>query len=81
MMRTLHTHRGWDSVCSGIATRASSAGAYWSFILGAAASLGYLVPSLGLSVATAGNMTWVLGLLGLVVGSLLWPEPPKPETR
>ena len=59
--------------------RASSAGAYASFILGAAASLGYLVPSLGLSVATAGNATWVLGLLGLVVGSLLWPDPPRQE--
>jgi Na+/proline symporter len=61
--------------------RASSAGAYASFILGAAASLGYLVPSLGLSVATAGNATWILGLLGLVVGSLLWPDPPRQEAR
>ena len=59
--------------------RASSVGAYLSFLLGAAASLGYLIPSLGLSVATAGNATWVLGLLGLVVGSFLWPDPPTLE--
>jgi len=59
--------------------RASSAGAYLTFVLGAAASLGYLIPSLGLSVATAGNMTWVLGSLGLLIGSLLWPDPSQAE--
>ena len=53
--------------------RASSAGAFLSYILGAAASLGYLIPGLGLSVATAGNLSWGLALLGLVAGSVLRP--------
>ena len=54
--------------------RASSVGAYLSYILGAAASLGYLIPALRLSVGTAGNLSWGLALLGLVAGSLLWPD-------
>jgi SSS family solute:Na+ symporter len=54
--------------------RASSVGAYLSYILGAAASLGYLIPALGLNVGTAGNLSWGLALLGLVAGSLLWPD-------
>jgi SSS family solute:Na+ symporter len=54
--------------------RASSAGAYLSYASGAAASLGYLVPGLGLSVAAAGNASWGLGLLGLVAGSFLFPD-------
>ncbi|HEU0106951.1 MAG TPA: hypothetical protein VFT38_12315, partial [Vicinamibacteria bacterium] len=54
--------------------RASSVGAYLSYILGAAASLGYLIPALRLSVGTAGNLSWGLALLGLVAGSFLWPD-------
>jgi SSS family solute:Na+ symporter len=54
--------------------RASSVGAYLSYILGAAASLGYLIPALRLSVGAAGNLSWGLALLGLVAGSLLWPD-------
>ncbi len=54
--------------------RASSAGAYLSFVLGALSSLGYLIPGLDLSVATAGNASWVLGLAGLVLGSLVFPD-------
>jgi SSS family solute:Na+ symporter len=53
--------------------RASAAGAYLSFVLGALASLGYLVPHVGLSVATAGSLSWGLALLGLVGGSLAFP--------
>jgi len=54
--------------------RASSAGAYLSFVLGAVASLGYLLPRLGLSVATAGNLSWGLAAVGLVAGSLALPD-------
>jgi len=53
--------------------RASSAGAILAFALGALASLGYLVPSLKLDVATAGNLSWALAVAGFVVGSLLVP--------
>jgi solute:Na+ symporter, SSS family len=56
--------------------RASSAGAYLAFLLGAGASLAYLVPSLGVGVATAGNLSWGLAALGLVTGSLLRPDRP-----
>jgi SSS family solute:Na+ symporter len=56
--------------------RASSAGAVLAFLLGAAASLGYLLPGVGLSVATAGNLSWGLAALGLVVGSLAFPDRP-----
>jgi Na+(H+)/acetate symporter ActP len=53
--------------------RASALGAYACFILGAAASLAYLIPGVGLSVGAAGNLSWGLALLGLVAGSLLRP--------
>jgi Na+/proline symporter len=53
---------------------ASAAGAWACFLLGAAASLAYLVPGSGLSVGTAGNLSWGLALLGLVAGSLLRPS-------
>jgi Na+/proline symporter len=58
--------------------RASSAGAYLSFVLGAVASLGYLLPRLGLSVATAGNLSWGLAAVGLVAGSLALPDRRQP---
>jgi SSS family solute:Na+ symporter len=51
--------------------RSSSAGAVLSFVLGALASLAYLVPSLKLDVATAGNLSWALAVAGFVIGSLL----------
>jgi SSS family solute:Na+ symporter len=54
---------------------ASRAGAYLSYVLGAAASLGYLVPSLHLGVAAAGNLSWALAALGMVAGSWLLPRP------
>ena len=54
--------------------RASSAGAALAFVLGAAASLGYLLPDIGLSVATAGNASWALAALGLWLGSLAFPD-------
>ncbi|HJS59031.1 MAG TPA: sodium:solute symporter family protein [Vicinamibacteria bacterium] len=54
--------------------RASSAGAVLAFVLGAAASLGYLLPGIGLSVATAGNASWALATLGLWLGSLAFPD-------
>lgn len=54
--------------------RASSAGAALAFVLGAAASLGYLLPGIGLSVATAGNASWALAALGLWLGSLAFPD-------
>ena len=57
--------------------RASATGATLSFLLGAAASLAYLVPSLKLGVATAGNLSWALAVAGFVVGSLLVP-PARP---
>jgi len=53
--------------------RASALGAYACFILGAAASLAYLLPGTPLSVGAAGNLSWGLALLGLVAGSLLRP--------
>jgi SSS family solute:Na+ symporter len=54
--------------------RASAAGAALAFVLGAAASLGYLVPQLKLDVATAGNLSWGLAVAGFVAGSLLVPS-------
>jgi SSS family solute:Na+ symporter len=54
--------------------RASSVGAYLSYMLGAAASLGYLIPALRLSVGTAGNLSWGHAILGLVAGSRLGPD-------
>jgi len=54
--------------------RSSSTGAGLAYVLGAAASLGYLVPAFGLDVATAGNLSWGLALLGLVAGSLVRPD-------
>jgi SSS family solute:Na+ symporter len=60
--------------------RASALGAYACFILGAAASLAYLIPGLGLSVGAAGNLSWGLALLGLVAGSLLRPGPASTAT-
>jgi SSS family solute:Na+ symporter len=53
---------------------ASAAGAVASFVLGAAASLAYLVPRLGLDVAEAGNLSWALAVGGFVIASLLWPD-------
>ena len=60
--------------------RASATGAILSFLLGAGASLTYLVPQLKLGVATAGNLSWALAVAGFVVGSLLVPpvEPAVP---
>jgi Na+/proline symporter len=55
--------------------RASATGAVLSFVLGAAASLAYLVPQLKLGVATAGNLSWALAVAGFVVGSILVPPP------
>ncbi len=55
--------------------RASAAGAACSFVLGALSSLAYLVPGLAVSVATAGNLSWALAVLGFVAGSLLLPRP------
>jgi SSS family solute:Na+ symporter len=54
--------------------RASSAGAILAFVLGALTSLGYLVPSLKLDVATAGNLSWALAVAGFVAGSVLVPQ-------
>jgi len=59
--------------------RASAAGAWACFILGAVTSLVYLVPGAGLSVGAAGNLSWGLALLGLVAGSLL--RPPRAQAR
>jgi Na+/proline symporter len=61
--------------------RASPAGALLSFVLGAGTSLAYLVPSLKLGVATAGNLSWALAVAGFVVGSLLLPRRPNLETE
>ena len=47
-----------------------------AFVLGAAASLGYLLPGVGLSVATAGNLSWALAAAGLGLGSVLFPDEP-----
>jgi len=58
--------------------RASAAGAALCFVLGAGTSLAYLVPRLGLDVATAGNLSWALAVAGFVIGSLLVP-PKRPE--
>jgi Na+/proline symporter len=59
--------------------RASPAGALLSFLLGAGTSLAYLVPSLKLGVATAGNLSWGLAVAGFVAGSFLFPRRPAPE--
>jgi len=60
--------------------RASATGAILSFLLGAGASLTYLVPQLKLDVATAGNLSWALAVAGFVIGSLLVP-PRWPAAR
>ena len=57
--------------------RASATGATCRFVLGALTSLTYLVPSLKVDVATAGNLSWALAVAGFVVGSLLVP-PARP---
>jgi len=62
-------------------SRASRAGAYSSFVLGAGASLAYLVPTLEVGVATAGNLSWGLSALGMIVGSLLRPGPDRPAAE
>jgi Na+/proline symporter len=54
--------------------RASAAGAALCFVLGAGTSLAYLVPRLGLGVATAGNLSWALAVAGFVAGSILVPS-------
>ena len=59
--------------------RASTAGAYLAFALGAGASLTYLVPGLDVGVASAGNLSWGLALAGLVLGSLAFPGA-SPDT-
>jgi len=56
--------------------RASAAGATLAFVLGALTSLAYLVPSLKLDVATAGNLSWALAVAGFVAGSILFPRHP-----
>jgi solute:Na+ symporter, SSS family len=56
--------------------RASATGAVLSFVLGASTSLAYLVPSLKVDVATAGNLSWALAVAGFVAGSLLVPPAP-----
>jgi SSS family solute:Na+ symporter len=53
--------------------RASATGAVLSFLLGAGTSLAYLVPSLKVDVATAGNLSWALAVAGFVLGSLFVP--------
>jgi Na+/proline symporter len=54
--------------------RASAAGAVLAFVLGALTSLAYLVPSLKVDVATAGNLSWALAVAGFVAGSILVPR-------
>ena len=54
--------------------RASAVGAVLAFLLGAGASLAYLVPNLHVGVAAAGNLSWGLALAGLVLGSLVFPS-------
>jgi Na+/proline symporter len=61
--------------------RASASGAALAFLLGALTSLAYLVPSLEVGVATAGNLSWALAVAGFVVGSLLFPPRPRPQER
>jgi SSS family solute:Na+ symporter len=56
--------------------RASAVGALLAFILGAGASLAYLVPGLDVGVAAAGNLSWGLAFAGLVLGSLAFPGRP-----
>jgi len=56
--------------------RASAAGAAFAFVLGALTSLAYLVPSLRVGVATAGNLSWALAVGGFVAGSVLVPSRP-----
>jgi len=58
--------------------RASAAGAALAFVLGALTSLAYLVPSLKLDVATAGNLSWALAVAGFVAGSILVPQRSSP---
>jgi SSS family solute:Na+ symporter len=53
--------------------RSSATGAVLCFVLGALASLAYLVPGLRLDVATAGNLSWALAVAGFVLGSVLVP--------
>ena len=59
--------------------RSSATGAVLCFVLGALASLGYLVPQLRLDVATAGNLSWALAIAGFVLGSLLVPPATQRE--
>ncbi len=59
--------------------RASAAGAALAFVLGALTSLAYLVPSVKVDVATAGNLSWALAVAGFVIGSL--PFRRKRDTR
>jgi SSS family solute:Na+ symporter len=59
--------------------RSSATGAVLCFVLGALASLGYLVPWLKLDVATAGNLSWALAVAGFVLGSLLVPPTARRE--
>ncbi len=61
--------------------RASAAGAWLAFLLGALASLAYLVPGLGVGVAAAGNLSWALALAGLLLGSLLFPAPGRAKVE
>ena len=60
--------------------RTAATGAVLAFALGALASLAYLVPGLGLDVATAGNLSWALAVAGFVLGSLLVPPRPGQTT-
>jgi len=61
--------------------RASGAGAALAFVLGALTSLAYLVPSLKVGVATAGNLSWALAVAGFVAGSILVPRRPPAAPR
>jgi SSS family solute:Na+ symporter len=61
--------------------RASAAGAALAFVLGALTSLAYLVPSLKVDVATAGNLSWALAVTGFVLGSLVVPPAGNLEAR
>jgi SSS family solute:Na+ symporter len=54
--------------------RASAAGAALAFVFGALTSLAYLVPSLKVDVAMAGNLSWALAVAGFVAGSILVPR-------
>jgi SSS family solute:Na+ symporter len=61
--------------------RASATGAALAFVLGALTSLAYLVPSLKVDVATAGNLSWALAVAGFVLGSLAVPPTGRQEAR